>query len=132
MKSFPTLLLALVMVTTVQAGIAGWFSSETRDWAFIQKTGGIRIAPPMHLNGKIVLPVIYPSSGNSDLAVREIKLKRKDGQLAIQVVTQLAAKGHEPVWREFVDLSEIPPGSYAVYYETFGDPAKKLGQIVLK
>ncbi len=115
-----------------QAGILGLFTSETRDWAFIQTTGGIRIAPPMHKDGKVVLPVIYWPEGNSGLMVRKIKLQQQDRQLAIQVVTQVVEKGSDAAARNFVDLAGITPGSYTVYYETLGDPAKKLGLIVIK
>lgn len=132
MKSFLTLLIALMMVNSAEAGIVGWFTSKTQPWSFIQKTGGIHIAPPMQKGEKKVLPVTYWPEGNSGLVVRAIKLKQKKAQLSIQVVTQVIEKGSDTSARHFVDLSKIPPGLYEVYYETMGDPKKRLGRILIK
>ncbi|MFA6289815.1 MAG: hypothetical protein WC661_20730 [Opitutaceae bacterium] len=132
MKSFLTVLIALTMAGSAQAGIVGWFTSKTQPWEFIQKSGGIRIAPPMQKDGKKVLPVIYWPEGNSGLVVRKIKLKQEKEQLSIQVVTQVIEKGSDVAARHYVDLSKMPPGLYEVYYETVGDPKKKLGRILIK
>ncbi len=86
----------------------------------------------MQKDGKKVLPVTYWPEGNSGLVVRNIKLKQVEKQLSIQVVTQVIEKGSDTAARHFVDLSKIPPGLYDVYYETVGDPKKKLGRILIK
>lgn len=124
-------LLALLGAATAEAGLVGWFSSTPRDWAFIQQSGGIRIDAPIERDGKVVMPVHYWPEGNSGLAVRRITLARKGSQLAIRVVTQVVEKGSDTGQVHFVDLSSVPAGTYEVYYGTAGDPAERLGTVVV-
>jgi len=48
-------------------------------------------------------------------------------QIVIRIFTQLVEKGSDAARTHFVELSGIAPGSYEVYYESAGDPAKRLG-----
>jgi hypothetical protein len=143
MKSLALIFTILALAAPANAGIIGWFTSDTRDWDFVQKTGGIRISAPIQKDGKIFLPVEYcvqglvaitckPTLLNSGLAIRKIDLKKKDDQLVIRVVTQLVEKGSDTAQIHYVDLSDIHSGSYEVYYETAGDPRKYLGKVEIK
>ena len=132
MKTPLMLVVSLALTSGAQAGIIGWFTSEARDWPFVQKSGGIRIAAPIEKEGKNVLPVEYWPEGNSGLAVRKIELKQKGTQIVIRIFTQLVEKDSDTARTHFSDLSGIAPGSYEVYYETAGDPAKLLGRIEIK
>jgi hypothetical protein len=132
-----------ILAITANAGIIGWATSESRDWQFIQKTGGIRIGLPINRDGKFVLPVEYDVSGlssitckpslqNSGLAVRKIGLDRKDKYIVLQVYTQVDENTNNKGSMHYVDLSGIPTGSYEVFYAIAGDPEKRLGQIEIK
>jgi hypothetical protein len=118
-------------------------TSETRDWDFIQKTGGIRISSPIDKGGKLVLPVEYGVQGltaitcpptliNSGLAVRKIEIKKIASVLVLRVVTQVFEKGSDTEIVHYVDLDSIPVGSYKVYYETAGDTKKYIGMFERK
>lgn len=113
--------------------MVGWLSSEARDWAFIQKNGGIQISAPIEKDGKRVLPVTcYIAKYNSGLVVRGIEVKRKDSQIAIRIFTSLPEKGSALNTSGFVtyaDIADIPLGKYDIYYEHFGDSNKFLGVI---
>jgi hypothetical protein len=132
MKTLLAIVLSAVLAATAHAGIAGWFTSEVRDWQFIQQTGGIHISAPIEKDGKKVLPVDYQPRFNSGLAVRKIDLKNRGTQIVIRVVTQVAEKGSDTAEVHYVDLSGMPTGIYEVYYETAGDPAKLLGRIEIR
>jgi hypothetical protein len=132
MKAFFTIGVALVFAVTAGAGVVGWLTAETRDWAFIQRTGGIRIASPVMQAGRPVLPVDYMPTGNSGLVVRRIDLDRQDSHLVISIVTQVVETGCSIGRTHYVDLSGIPPGFHEIHYETAGDPAKHLGRIIIK
>jgi hypothetical protein len=131
-KTILVILVSLTFATTGRAGIVGWLTSEARPWQFIQQTGGIRVSAPLEKEGRTVLPVDYWPEGNSGLAVRRIELKKKGAQLVIRVVTQVVEKGSNPARVHFVNLAGVPAGSYEVYYETAGDPAKRLARIDIK
>lgn len=143
MKAVAVMFLALAAAASAHAGILGWLSSERRNWQFVQDTGGIWIAAVREIAGKKVLPVEYDVSGltaitrkpttmNSGLAVRKIATARKGGSIIIQVVTQVVEDKRQAAATHLVDLSDIPPGSYEVFYEIAGDPEKSLGRIELK
>lgn len=133
----------LISTTTLHASVIGWFTSDSRDWDFVQKTGGIKISNPIKKDGKNVLPVEYDVSGltavtkkptllNSGLTVRKIELKRDGAQIIIRVVTQVAEKGTHAGPVHYAELDDLPPGKYHVFYETAGDAAKNLGEIEIK
>ena len=132
MKTLLAMLVFLAFATVVNAGIVGLLTSKARDWQFIQSSGGIRISSPIEKEGRKVLPVDYWPEGNSGLAVRKIELKKEGTQIVLRVVTQVAEKGSDTARTHYVNLSDIPTGSYEVYYETAGVPAKLLGRIDLK
>lgn len=132
MKSLLAVVVSFTLATAAHAGVVGWLSSETRDWQFIQQSGGIRIHPPIKKDGKRVLPVDYWPAGNSGLAVRKIKLKKRGAQIVIRVVTQVVEEGSDTGRVHYVDLTGIPAGSYQVYYETAGDPMKFLGRFEIR
>ena len=127
------ILLVLVMFAPLaHAGLAGWLTSEARDWGFIQKSGGVKIGVPVEKAGRTVLPVGYWPEGNSGLAVRKVELKRIGSQIVIRIRTQVAEKGSDTGRVHYGDLAGIPPGKYEVFYETAGDSAKRLGEIEIK
>jgi hypothetical protein len=143
MKSLLTLSAALSFATSASAGIAGWLTSESRDWQFVQQTGGMRIGVPTENDGRKLLPIDYDVSGlttvtckpttvNSGLAVRRIEADRKNGKIVIRLFTQVVEKKSVNGPKHFADLSGIPRGSYDVYYEIPGDPQKRLGRIEIK
>jgi len=132
MKTKLAVLISLISVSAVHAGVIGWFTSEARDWAFIQQTGGIKVGLPTEKEGRRVLPVEYWPEGNSGLAVRKIELKKKGVQLVIRVVTQVAEKGSDTARIHYVDLTGVSAGSYELYYDSAGDAAKHLGHIDIK
>lgn len=133
----------LAMSTSLNAGVLGWSTSTVRDWDFIQRTGGIRIAAPVRKEGQTLLPVTYDVSGlttvthrptlvNSGLAVRKIEARHSGEQILIRVVTQVFAQGAEVGPTHYADLSGIPAGKYQVWYETDGAGRTKLGEIDLQ
>ena len=143
MKALIFLLSFAALPHASPAGILGWFSSQHRDWEFVQRTGGIRIEDARVVEGKKVLPVEYDVSGlstvtrkpttmNSGLAVRKIIVSKRNGNLVIKVVTQVVENKNVTGRIHFVDLSAIPPGKYEVFYDVTGDPEKRLGQIEIK
>jgi len=136
MKKLLILIALLAISMTSQAGIVGWLSSEARNWAFIQKNGGIQIAAPFEKDGKRILPVTcYIVKYNSGLIVRRVEVKRRDLQIAIRIITSLVEKGNVSSASGFVnyaDITDIPLGKYDVYYEHFGDSKKFLGAIEIK
>ena len=132
MKTLLMLVVSFALTSAAHAGIVGWFTAEARDWQFVQRSGGIRIAMPMAKEGKQVLPVEYWPERNSGLAVRTIELKQKGTQIVLRIFTQLVEKGSDTSRTHYVDLSGIAPGPHEVYYETAGDPAKFLGRIEIQ
>lgn len=144
-KLLPGILLALACALPAPAGMVGWLTSQTRNWDFVQQTGGIRIGQPVEQDGRLVLPVEYDVTGtgsgitrrptliNSGLAVRRLKLDRANSrQLVIQVVTQVIEQDSDPSPRHYAVLEDLTSGSYDVYYEDAGDEAKFLGQIQVR
>ena len=132
MRTLLMLLVSLALTCAAHAGIVGWFTSEARDWQFVQKSGGIRIAAPVEKDGKKLLPVEYWPKGNSGLAVGKIELKQNGAQLVIRVFTQLVEKGRDTARTHCVDLTGIAAGPFDVFYESAGDPAKLLGRVEIK
>ncbi len=143
MKKIIFVLGLLALATVASAGVAGWLTSVTRDWSFIQQTGGIRIGVPIEKEGRKMLPIEYdvtglttvtckPTTMNSGLAVRRIEATAKDRQIVIRVVTQVIEKTSKKSTEHFSDLSGIPRGSYDVYYESAGVPEKFLGRVEIK
>jgi len=143
MKILLIVLSLFTLVTQSDAGIIGWLTSESRDWQFIQRTGGIRIGAPIDREGTKVLPIEYDVSGlttitrkptalNSGLAVRKIEAVKKDKQIILRVFTQLVEESSITGSGHYADLSDIPTGSYEVFYEVAGDKEKLLGQIEIK
>ena len=133
-------------VAPAEAGFIDWFLPHRADWKFVQSTGGIRILPPERANGKVRLPIMYDASGssqitckpsaeNTGLIVDKIKVKRERSHLVIRVLT-LPVKdtgSTEGMGRlHYADLTDLPPGTYDVYYANADDPAAWLGQIELK
>jgi hypothetical protein len=143
MKILLTILFPIMLVATSRGGIVGWLTSDTRDWSFVQQTGGIRIAAPIEKEGRKVLPVEYyvqgtvaitcqPTLMNSGLAVKKIELKSQGAQIVIRVVTQVVEEGSDVGRVHYGNLSGFPAGSYDVFYETAGDATKRLGKIEIK
>lgn len=127
----PLLWIAGCGVLMLGATGCGMVTAQSRDWAFVQQTGGMRIGVPMEKGGREVLPVEYELKFNSALVVRQITAKQEGQQIVLRLVTQLTDSfdhGRSPY---NVDLSGIPAGTYEVFYETAGDAAKRLGQIVV-
>lgn len=132
-----------MLVGTSAAGLVGWFTSETRDWEFVQQTGGLRIGAPIEKEGRRVLPVEYdvrgltivtrkPTTMNSGLAVRRIEVVAKGGHIVLQVVTQVFEKNSVAGPLHYADLSGVPAGSFEVFYGVAGDAEKRLGRIEIK
>lgn len=132
----------LLLSATANAGPAGWASAKAADWQFIQQTGGLRLEVPVKKDGRNILPIVYHVQGtievtrkptliNSGMAVRKITVEQKDHFLVLRVITQAIEKGSDTSGRHYADLSGIPAGHYVVYYESAGDPAKRLGAIDL-
>lgn len=143
MKRSLVVFMILVSTNTSQAGLVGWLTSETRDWAFVLRTGGMRIGAPVEKAGKRWLPVEYDVSGltaiaqkptlmNSGLVVRRITATRADKQIVLRVITQAIEKGSASGSTHYADISGFPPGVYDVFYERAGDAEKHLGRIELK
>jgi hypothetical protein len=143
LRSLAIFFFALASVATAEAGILGWLTSDRRDWQFVQNIGGIRIGTVHEVAGKKVLPVEYDVSGlttitrkpitlNSGLTVRKVTATRRSGCLVIQVITQVVDAKSEARSTHLVDISDIPFGTYQVFYEKADDPEKRLGQITLK
>lgn len=140
MKKFLTTAVFLMLSATSHAGVIGWFTSDARDWDFVQRTGGIRISEPIQKEGKTLLPVEYDVSGlsavtrkptlmNSGLMVRKIEAKREQSRIIIHVVTQVVEKGKHAGPVHYADLNDPPPGKYQVCYQTCADTEKVLGEI---
>ena len=134
------LLLGLVLIL---ASACRQATAQTRDWSFIQATGGISISDPVKSDGHTRLPVIYDPSGltavtqqptglNSALTVYKIKAVQDKDRITLHIVTALISKGGHSGPVHHADLAGIPPGAYTVYYETAGDPGKYLGKITLE
>jgi hypothetical protein len=138
-------LIALLLVCSIvasYAGLAGWITAEPRDWKFIQSAGGIDIDPVIHEAGKSLLPVTCDVSGlsivtcrpttmNSGLVLRKFEVKAVGKAITIRAVTSVP-EGERVSKTNYIDLSRIKPGAYDVYYETAGDPQKRLGAIEIK
>jgi hypothetical protein len=119
-------------------------ASDTRDWDYIKRTGGLRIAEPVTRDGKLFLPVEYDASGtkgaveppeitNTGLAVRKVDVRQKKVKyLVVRIITEPAGKGRETERMHYGRLPDLSPGTYEVYYETPGDPEKYLGNVEIK
>lgn len=126
------LFLSIVLAAPAQAGLVGWLTSETRDWEFVESSGGIRVSTPIEIDGKRYLPVEYWPEGHSGIEVRKISLVRKGLMLAIRITTQLASKDSTEKKTHLVELSGISPGTYRLYYGKIHKPQKFLGLIEVK
>jgi hypothetical protein len=132
MKASFAITFSLLLANVANAGIVGWWTAESRDWQFIQHSGGIKIGAPLEKEGRTVLPVDYWPEGNSGLVVRKIEMKMSGTRMIIQVVTQLVEKGSNTARIHYVDLSGVSSGTHDVYYEIAGDREKLIGHIEIK
>jgi len=131
MKATLTILFALAAAVPVHAGWIGFFTSEARDWHFVENSGGIVLHAPEIRNGKLVLPVDYSPQGHSGLVVRKVELKRKGAVLGLRVFTQLVEKDGTSESRHWIDLSALSPGTYEVHYGKITSPERFLDRIVI-
>lgn len=125
------LFLSIALATPSQAGFVGWLTSETRDWEFVENTGGIKASASVEIDGKRYLPIEYWPEGCPGIEVRRINLVRKGLLIAISVTTQAAKKDSTEKRTHLVELSGISPGTYDLHYGTIHRPQKLLGQIVV-
>jgi hypothetical protein len=128
------------------AGPLDWFLPHTADWKFIQSTGGMQILTPKLTGGRMILPVLYDASGqteitckpsalNSSIVVDKIKVSRSGSSIILRVTTCLrkdmgSTEGAGSI--HYADLSGIPAGAYMIFYGRAGDPSTVLGQIEIK
>jgi len=119
-------------------------AADARDWDYIKRTGGLRIAEVVTRDGKQFLPVEYDASGakgvvepseitNTGLAVRKIDVRQKNVKyLVVRVITEPAGKDSDTGRLHYGKLPDLSPGTYEVYYETPGDPERYLGNVEIK
>ena len=143
MKITILLLAVLALVSSTHAGIVGLFTSTEHDWAFVQKTGGMRIQTPIPNGAYWMLPVEYDISGlttvtttptqvNSGMVVRKIDIDVIGTDLILKVISQAREKGKRSGLVHFVTLPKLGSGVYDVYYGSRGDAQKYLGKIEMK
>ena len=102
------------------------FTTEDRDWSFMQSVGGVSIGQPHRAKGKVYLPVqcdvsglttitVKPSSINSGLVVRDIRASRDGATVYVWVRTSLPhKKDGQPCGT--AELGDLPQGKYTVFY----------------
>ena len=127
MKLSLIFLCLLASYAPVHAGVFGWFTESEADWAFVQKTGGLRIGAPKIDRGRWVLPVEYEVHGTR--AVTRPPIVRDGARLHLTVTTALAGKNDELTSSRNASLKKIPPGRYDVYYGPHASPVHSLGSI---
>jgi hypothetical protein len=142
MKYAAVLLCFLTFGPFARAGVFGSFTSKEATWAYVQQTGGLKIADPTQRDGRWILPVEYEPHGTRTVTRRptlvnsapqrcRLKLLHKESQLFLTVTTSLARKGTQSGFLHEASLTGIPPGTYEVFYgrEALGDRA--LGKITV-
>ena len=122
------MLLAVAFPLCGCAGLISIFTSDHRDWTFIQSVGGLFVGNPKHLESdNWYLPIdcdvsgirtitIKPTTVNSALVVRKIKTKVKLNTVQIWVITSVADKQNISSSSTGVTLKGITEGSYKIEY----------------
>ncbi len=148
MSSIQCRLWVLALIAGIILGFSAcstfrYWSAQPVDWQFIQRAGGIRIGEPVTKEGKVLLPVecdlsglqeitTQPTQMNSALVVQKVNARRVGAVIILQVISQLLEKGEAVETVHYADLSDIPAGTYEVYYERAGVTEQHLGQITLR
>ena len=129
MKLSLIFLCLLASYAPVHAGVFGWFTESEADWAFVQKTGGLRIGAPkyeVHGTRAVTRP---PTLVNSAPHTWKATIVRDGARLHLTVTTALAGKNDELTSSRNASLKKIPPGRYDVYYGPHASPVHSLGSI---
>jgi hypothetical protein len=117
------LTISILFLTAIiaHAGIAGFFTQETRDWEFIQSVGGMKLSQKQ--NSLVVdcdvsglrKVTVKPTTVNSALAVRKLKHTRVGNTIQLRLVTSVIEKGISTTPKP-IDLSKYRAGTYSVQY----------------
>ena len=129
-------LIALLIASPCEAGLAGFLTREHQPWSFIQEVGGMKVSTKGHrllvecdVSG-LKTVTIKPTLMNSAMGVRGIKCSRVASILQLSVVTSVLEKGMSSECGT-LDLSAHPPGSYSVVYLDPNGTTHPVGMIVL-
>ncbi len=126
----------LTITTTGNAGLAGFLSAKSQDWAFIQSVGGMkvklvksRLSVSCDVSGLRSITT-KPTTVNSGIGIRKLKCSRAGRTIRLTVVTSVISKGMKTECGT-VDLSRHPSGSYSVVYLNPDGTTHSLGSIRL-
>ena len=100
---------------------------EYRDWGFIQNVGGIAIGQVYKTDRGFSLPIRVDITGlqeitqkprlvNSGLALKEIRFKRDGNQFLLALITTVPHNGYKNATSPDLNLGNLPPGRYSVFY----------------
>jgi hypothetical protein len=128
MKSkFKTVLVVFILLIVV---IIIYFVSQTRetkDWDFIQKVGGIKTEQPYITEDGYYLPLKCNVSGtdsvtrkptmvNSSMSCLKIKSTVNGNAIHLKVIAGIPLIGKSDCNCKSVQIGELKPGKYNVYY----------------
>lgn len=144
MKKFLIPFSLILAVFLCSCTVFSGFLDESRNWQFIQDTGGMRIENPVREGDKLLLPVEYSITGlrevtceprmmNSGLVIRKIKVTRKGDNLILLVISGIPDDVHKnsgPM--SYVDISSVPEGTYKVFYQNENYSDRYLGSITIE
>lgn len=135
-KKLVATILVFLSATIAYAGLAGLLTRESRDWAFIQAIGGMKVSAR---GGALMVDcdvsglrkvTVEPTMINSGMEVRKLKHKRVGRTIQLSLVTSVLEKGMTTTCKP-LDLSDYPAGEYTVQYLDRDGAAHDLGKITL-
>ena len=125
------------LVACSQTCVVSAFTSQRRDWNFIESVGGMkvelgqkRLEVASDVSGTKMI-TYKPRLVTSALGVRKLQCKRPDYSIQRSVVTSLSVLGIS-IECGSIDLSGYPAGHYSVVYLNPDGTTHPLGSIYLR
>jgi hypothetical protein len=135
----------VLAVPAARADVAGWLIARGQDlglgtaavvaWSDIQRGGGIKLSAVEVRAGRLFLPTQCTGGPFSSLFGAGRAEFRRSGRNLVLTIAQRPGSQIKPADRgplRYARLPNLADGTYAVYYEIPGDPARKLGTIEVR
>lgn len=131
-----TIAILLLTAAIAHSGLVGFLTKESRDWAFIQSVGGMKVSLK---ENKLIVDcnvsgtkkvTTEPRMINSGIVVRKVVHKQVGKTIHLTVVTSVVEKGLSATCKP-IHLSKYPAGTYTVQYLDRDKTTHELGKITI-